>query len=195
MALNQFCGCFAMINYTGTIFEQAGSSLSPNISAIIVALIQLLGSYASTMLVEKAGRRILYLASSIGTGIGLSVLGLYINLSSSGYDCSSFKWVPIGSFSWTIFFASIALLTLPFLVIAEILPPKIRALGSNICMVFLWVFCFAVIKFLPKLTDLLGLHGLMLTFASVCFLGAGFVIVALPETKGKSIKEILASLE
>lgn len=195
MALNQFCGCFAMINYTGSIFEQAGSSLSPNMSAIIVALIQLLGSYASTMLVEKAGRKILYLTSSIGTGVGLSVLGLYINLDSSGYDCSNFKWVPVGSFSWTIFFASIALLTLPFLVIAEILPPKIRALGCNICMTLLWIFCFTIIKFLPKLTDLLGLHGLMLMFASVCFLGAAFVILFLPETKGRSIKEILASLE
>lgn len=135
-----------MINYTGTIFEQAGSSLSPNMSAIIVAIIQLLGSYVSTILVEKAGRKILYLVSCIGTGIGLSVLGLYINLDSSGYDCSNFKWVPIGSFSMTIFFASIALLTLPFLVIAEILPPKIRALGCNICMALLWVFCFLILK-------------------------------------------------
>lgn len=195
MILNQYCGCFAMINYTGTIFEQAGSSLSPNMSAIIVAFIQLLGSYASTMLVEKAGRKILYLTSAIGTGIGLSILGLYINLSSSGYDCSNFKWVPVVSFSLTIFFASIALLTLPFMVIAEILPPKIRAVGCNICMTLLWIFCFIIIKFLPMLTDLLGLHGLMLMFASVCFLGAAFVVVYLPETKGRSIQEILALLE
>uniref|UniRef100_T1GSI0 Major facilitator superfamily (MFS) profile domain-containing protein n=1 Tax=Megaselia scalaris TaxID=36166 RepID=T1GSI0_MEGSC len=167
MALNQFCGCFAMINYTGTIFEQAGSSLSPNMSAIIVAFIQLVGSYASTALVEKAGRKILYLTSCVGTGVGLSILGLYINLSSSGYDCSSFKWVPIAAFSVTIFFSTLALLTLCFLVIAEILPPKIRALGSNICMSVLWIFCFLILKFLPFLADVLGLHGLMLLFASV----------------------------
>jgi hypothetical protein len=58
MALNQFCGCFAMLNYTGTIFAESGSNLSPNLSAIIVGVIQIFGAYFSTALVEKAGRKV-----------------------------------------------------------------------------------------------------------------------------------------
>lgn len=58
MAFNQFCGCFAMLNYTATIFQQSGSNLTPNMSAIIVGAIQLLGSYMSTILVERAGRKV-----------------------------------------------------------------------------------------------------------------------------------------
>lgn len=56
--LNQFCGCFAMLNYTATIFEEAGSTMSPNMSAIVVGVIQLIGSYVATNLVEKAGRKV-----------------------------------------------------------------------------------------------------------------------------------------
>lgn len=58
MALNQFCGCFAMLSYTASIFQESGSNLSPNMSAIVVGVIQLAGAYCSTFLVEKAGRKV-----------------------------------------------------------------------------------------------------------------------------------------
>lgn len=57
-SLNQLCGCFAMMNYTATIFQEAGSNLAPNSSAIIVGIIQLFGAYASTILVDRAGRKV-----------------------------------------------------------------------------------------------------------------------------------------
>lgn len=56
--LNQFCGCFAMLNYAAKIFEDSGSSLTPNMSAIFVGLIQLVGAYISTFLVDRAGRKV-----------------------------------------------------------------------------------------------------------------------------------------
>lgn len=61
VALNQFCGCFAMLNYTASIFAEAGSDLTPNMSAIVVGAIELLGSYISTVLVDKAGRKVNHL--------------------------------------------------------------------------------------------------------------------------------------
>lgn len=56
--LNQFCGIFAMLNYTATIFDEAGSAMHPNISAIVIGIIQLFGSYAATNLVDRAGRKV-----------------------------------------------------------------------------------------------------------------------------------------
>lgn len=58
MFLNQFSGFFAMLTYTATIFEEAGSSLSPNVSAIIVAVIQIIGTYMASLFVERAGRKV-----------------------------------------------------------------------------------------------------------------------------------------
>ena len=51
-------GNIAFMSYTDHIFQEAGSKLSSDISSIIVALIQLLGSYLSTMLIDKAGRKV-----------------------------------------------------------------------------------------------------------------------------------------
>lgn len=60
VALNQFCGCFAMVNYTATIFQEAGSDLTPNMAAIVIGAIQLVGAYFSTVLVERAGRKVTF---------------------------------------------------------------------------------------------------------------------------------------
>lgn len=57
-SINQFCGCFAMLNYTASIFKESGSAMSPNTSAIVVAIIQLFGSYVATYLVDRAGRKV-----------------------------------------------------------------------------------------------------------------------------------------
>lgn len=49
-----------MLNYTATIFAESGSNLSPNMSAIVIGTIQLIGTLISTNLVEKAGRKVLF---------------------------------------------------------------------------------------------------------------------------------------
>lgn len=193
--LNQFCGCFAMLNYTANIFAESGSNLSPNMSAIIVGIIQLFGAYMSTFLVDRAGRKILFTISSGGTAIGLSCLGSYTYLKTLGFAMDGWSWIPIVSFSFCIFIASWGVLTLPFLVIAELTPEKIRGIGTSICMALLWIFAFLMIKYLPILSGAFGMHGCMGFFASCSFVGCLFCIFVLPETKGKSFEEILRMLE
>ncbi|XP_037957110.1 facilitated trehalose transporter Tret1 [Teleopsis dalmanni] len=194
MALNQLCGCFAMINYTASIFKQAGSNLTPKFSAIVVGVIQLFGSYMSTVLVERAGRKLLLIISAVGTGLGHVCLGSYSYLNMLGYDTQAYNWIPVASFSFIIFIACWGVLTLPFLVVSEILPPKIRNMGNMICMVVLWIICFFILKYLPTMSEVMGMHGMMLFFGSSCFIGAAFIIIYVPETKGKSIETILSML-
>lgn len=133
MAINQFSGCFALINYSATIFKDSGSDINPNLSSIILASIQVLGTYVSTFLVDKVGRKILLVISCSSTSAGLSIMGLYSFLDKQGYDLQSFNWVPVASLSFVIFIASIGILPLPFVVLAEVLPQNVR---------FACLFCF-----------------------------------------------------
>lgn len=55
----------------------------------------------------------------------------------------------------------------------------------------LWVFAFIMIKCFPLLTATFGMHGCMFLFAGFSVAGALFVIIVLPETKGKSFEEIM----
>ena len=58
MFLHEFSGIFTMINYTATIFAESGSQIQPNMSAIIVGAIQLVGTFVSTRLVDRQGRKV-----------------------------------------------------------------------------------------------------------------------------------------
>lgn len=58
MFLNQFSGTLAVMTYTADIFKSSGSNMSPNESSVIVAVIQLVGVYVSTICVETFGRKV-----------------------------------------------------------------------------------------------------------------------------------------
>lgn len=62
--VQEFCGAYAMINYTATIFAESGSNISPNFSAIIVGSLQLIGTLAATQLVDRAGRKVSYIVET-----------------------------------------------------------------------------------------------------------------------------------
>ncbi|XP_017011525.2 facilitated trehalose transporter Tret1 [Drosophila takahashii] len=194
ISFNQLCGCFAMLNYTAVIFEQAGSSLKPTIAAIIVGGIQLVGTYLSTLLVDKLGRKLLLLVSAVGIGLGQSAMGIYSYLQVTGYHVASFSWVPIAGFSFMLLLAAVGLLSLPFLVISEIMPQKIRSTAIMLLMSVLWLISTCVIKLMPVFTATLGMHGTVFMFASLSFSAAVFIAIFVPETKGKTVEAILASL-
>ena len=60
MVGHELNGVFTMISYAKVIFKTAGSSLSPGMSSIIVAAIQTIGCYASSLLIERLGRKVSY---------------------------------------------------------------------------------------------------------------------------------------
>ncbi|XP_021700715.1 facilitated trehalose transporter Tret1-2 homolog isoform X1 [Aedes aegypti] len=190
MAFNQFCGCFAMLNYTASIFAESGSTLSANMSAIVTGSMQMVGSYCSTLLVDRVGRKLLLIFSGTGMAIGLSIFSGYSYAKTLGHDVDSFSWLPLVCFSFVIFIASIGVLPLPFLVLAELVPQKIKELIFSSCMSISWLFAFIAVKYFSTLFDLLGMHGTMLVFAVCSTSGVLFVAFVVPETKGKSFEAI-----
>lgn len=121
-------------------------------------------------------------------------LGVYLHLKTNGVDISAFNVVPLISFSFAIFIANWAALTLPFLVISEIMPEKLKEFGISFCMMLDWPFACIMLKFLPLLTETLEMHGAMYLFAGVCLSSAAFIGLVTPETKGRTYDEIMQLL-
>ncbi|XP_040168173.1 facilitated trehalose transporter Tret1-like isoform X1 [Anopheles arabiensis] len=197
MALNQFCGCFYMMNYAQSVFAESGSvlNLSPSLSVIVVGLIQLIGCYVCTLLVDRIGRKILLLISSFGLTLGQSVFASYCYGQELGYDLTSFSWLPLVCFSVIVFIGTIGVGTMPFVVLAEIMPQKIKGFATTLCMVTNWTFAFIALKYFSTLSIVFGMYGLLLFFAICSLLGMLFVLLAMPETKGKTFHEIERIME
>lgn len=107
------------------------------------------------------------------------------------YDVDAFDFVPVVSISFIIFIVSLAVFTLPFMVITEVMPEKLKDVGLTFCMLMMWFCAFVVVKFFPLLIETLGLHGASFCFAGWCLVSVLYIIFCMPETKGKSYDEIM----
>lgn len=133
--------------------------------------------------------------SNIGTAIGLIAMGVYVMLKSWSFEVDAMNWISLASFSFVILAVSLGILSVPIIVISEIMPEKIKDAGVSISMTLLWAFSFTAIKCLPFLIEILGFHGSMYLFAGICVSSAVFTILVMPETNSKSHDEIMKSLQ
>ena len=79
---------------------------------------------------------------------------------------------------------------IPWILLAEVPPPKARELVASLATVVHWMMAFAVtFSFLPA-QEALGAAGVFYFFSAMCFCGIIVVYLLLPETKGKSLEEI-----
>ncbi|XP_055295153.1 uncharacterized protein LOC129564928 [Sitodiplosis mosellana] len=190
-SLNQLCGNFAMINYTNKIFAEAGSTLSGSAASVIVAIVQLSANASAVILVDRAGRKLLMTASAFATGLGLISMGLYDMYKESLME---HRWIPIAAFSMIIFFSSVGMLPLTYVILSELLPRKIKNIIILLAIECMWCLAFGLVSFYPILTETFGTSMCMFFFATCCMLGALFYMTVLPETKGKTYEEVMEAL-
>lgn len=100
-------GSYALLSYASLVFQEGGSTLSPNVSAIIIAIIQVVGVQISVILVDKAGRKFLLIISAIFCTVGQATFSIYDYLKvEHDMDVSQYNWIPLLSFSIVIVFAN-----------------------------------------------------------------------------------------
>ncbi|XP_078037488.1 facilitated trehalose transporter Tret1 [Augochlora pura] len=190
----QLCGIFAMISYTETIFGISGSSLTPNASAIIVGVIQVIGSLLSTSLMERLGRRPLLLISSGGMCICHYILGLFCYAQMLQYDVNSVNWIPIVALSVYVIAYNLGFGPGPYVVSAEVLSRDVYAPIMTVGLVTVWSTGFLVLKSFPSIVDLLGMYGCFFLLGTICIFLFAFIFFLIPETKGLPIRMILDKL-
>ncbi len=82
---------------------------------------------------------------------------------------------------------------MPWTVNAEMFPSEARILSSPIAFVFNWSCAVAVPFVSPLLEELMDVgspYPVYLCFALLCLMGAVFVMIFMPETRGRTPEEI-----
>lgn len=194
MFFQQFSGINAVIFYTVPIFESAGSTLSASVSAIIVGVMQVIFTVVSSLLIDKAGRRILLLVSCITMGICLIVLGVYFKLQFDKTDVSNIGWLPLLSLVIFIVAFSIGFGPIPWMMMGELFSSECKGIASGIAVMLNWILVFVVTKIFPTMIATIHSHNTFWVFAG--FMGGAliFTYFVIPETKGKTNAQIQAEL-
>lgn len=125
MAVAQFSGTFTLISYAASIFQNTGSTIDPNTSTIVLGITQLIGTISATVLIDRIGRRMLLIVSTMSAGISLCVIATYTMFGEFDYDLREFNWVPVASFSVFIFVSAIGITPVPYVIVSEVLPQKV----------------------------------------------------------------------
>lgn len=74
------------------------------------------------VLIERLGRKVLFVTSTVGAALGMLVLSLHRLYKD---DLPDTDWVPMYGLSFTIFIASVGLLPIPYVITLDILPAKV----------------------------------------------------------------------
>ncbi|KAL6268737.1 hypothetical protein P5V15_001864 [Pogonomyrmex californicus] len=190
----QFCGIFAMLSNTETIFRMSGSSLSPNMSAIIVATIQLVTSMLAMFLVERAGRRPLLLLSCAGMFVCHCVMGVFCHLQSLQYEVSAYAWIPVIALSAYMLVYGLGMGNIPIVMTTEIFSRDVTSLGTTVGLIISWGSATIMTKCFTDIVALLDMHGCFYLLAIFCMCTFLFGFILLPETKGRAREDIVDEL-
>ncbi|XP_055612405.1 facilitated trehalose transporter Tret1 [Uranotaenia lowii] len=190
MFFQQLSGINAVIFYTVQIFRDAGSTIDENLCTIIVGVVNFIATFIATMLIDRLGRKMLLYISDVAMIITLMTLGGFFYVKANGHDVSHVGWLPLASFVIFVLGFSLGFGPIPWLMMGEILPGKIRGSAASVATAFNWSCTFVVTKTFQDIISSIGSAGAFWMFGSVCVVGLVFVIAYVPETQGKSLEDI-----
>ncbi|XP_077864167.1 solute carrier family 2, facilitated glucose transporter member 8-like [Saccoglossus kowalevskii] len=189
MVFQQFSGINAVMFYTQSIFEGAGFR-NGAYAAVIVGAVQVVFTCVCAILMDKAGRKMLLILAGIGMTVSAGTFGLYYQLKTpSGNDLSGLS---LSSMIVYIISFSLGWGAIPWLIMSEIFPSRARGAASGIATLVNWTCAFIVTLTFSDMMDSLTEQGTFWFFGGVCFVATLFVVIFVPETKGRTLEEIEA---
>lgn len=187
-----FCGFPPIMAYTVKVFKEAKGTIDPNVSSTIVMLIQMVSTIVSSLLMDRAGRKILFVISGSIMTLTLTVLGIYTYYSQK-YDASNlshWSWIPLVSLMIYISAFSLGFGPIPYVVIPELVPTHTRSVVMAVGCASASFLGFVSIKTFDTLQRAFGLYGLYWLYGIITFCAFLSYWIFVPETKGRSIHEI-----
>jgi SP family arabinose:H+ symporter-like MFS transporter len=182
---SQITGINAIIYYAPEIFKNIGFGTDSALQqTVIIGFVNTIFTFVAIYFIDRMGRRTLLLWGLSGMIICLLGTGLVFYIGES-----SGLWTLIFILGFIASFAS-SLGPIPWVIMSEIFPTKIRGLAMSFATMTLWLGVVAITQFTPIMLDNLGgAYTFWIFMANAIFLLI-FVYKRVPETKGRTLEEI-----
>ncbi|KAK3829610.1 MAG: general substrate transporter [Linnemannia elongata] len=181
--LQQASGINGLIYYSTTFLGDVFGAGNSKYITVGVSCCNLLSTLASVALIDRTGRRTLLLISFAGVSLSsiLLVIGAYADVG---------VLVVVAVFLYTAAFA-IGLGPIPWLLLSELLPTYALSSASAVATGVNWGTNFVIGLIFPSLNKALG-NGTFILFAAFTAFGFFYTWFFVPETRARSIEEIMA---
>ncbi|XAR52551.1 hypothetical protein NMG60_11020689 [Bertholletia excelsa] len=191
MVLQQFGGVNGIAYYASEIFESAG--FSGRIGSIAMVIVQVPMQVLGVLLMDNSGRRPLLMISAAGTCSGCFLIGLSFLMqdlrvwnSFSPFFAIAGVLVFTGSFS-------LGMGAIPWVIMSEIFPINMKGLAGSLVTVVNWLGSWIISFSFNFLMNWSSVDTFFM-FSCVCGLTVLFIAKLVPETKGRTLEEIQASM-
>lgn len=180
-------GINVVIDYAPAIFRSAGWKIDAALfSTFIVGLTNLVFTLVSFWIIDRYGRKPLYIIGSIGM---TSVLAILTAVSWSGFFHGWIVLVLV--LAYLAFFAS-CIGPVFWTLVPEMFPNHIRGTAMTVPVLTQWIANAAVVLFFPLAFNQIGKSATFAFLAVMSLAQAVFTWLLLPETKNKTLEQIEA---
>lgn len=175
-----------VITYYGpTIFLEAGFGQASDalLASVVIGLVNLTFTIIGMSTVDKFGRKILLLIGFIGMTISMALFGFVFVTKAIG---GILMVIPA-----LLFMASFCLSVgvVIWVYTSEIFPTKIRGSAMSIATMVLWLGNVIIAQVFPVMMEAIG-GKVFYVFSALSAIAFVFVLVMLPETKGRTLEDI-----
>ncbi|OGT51065.1 MAG: MFS transporter [Gammaproteobacteria bacterium RIFCSPHIGHO2_12_FULL_42_13] len=187
--IQQITGINTILYYAPTIFQMSGfvDASSAIFASIAIGIVFLVFSLVGLLLVDKLGRKpLLYI------GITLMCLALVSIASVFHMNTALFsvRMILLGSTLVYVMAFAVSLGPIPWLMIAEIFPTRVRGFGASIATFFNWASNGLVAITFLTCIEFFGKSNTFLLYAAACVLSMLFIFFYVPETKQCSLEKL-----
>ncbi|WP_129641122.1 sugar porter family MFS transporter [Peristeroidobacter agariperforans] len=185
----QITGINAIFYYLPTIFTQAGGGVDDAFrQAVMVGMVNVAMTFVAIWLIDKLGRKPLLIVGI--AGMALSLFAISWAFSQESYNA---RLVLIAIIGFVASFA-ISLGPVMWVLLSEIFPNEQRAAAISVAGFWNALVSATVTMIFPWALSTLGSGGTFLAFALFATAALLFVVLLVPETKGRTLEQLESDL-
>lgn len=193
----QFSGVYILIAYMVDVTRIAGIVLfNPYFITVVGGTLILIVSIGASFVYPKTSVRAIATISGFGMAGSMLFIAVYLTVRRSwliGPNYSFLNFLPLLALLCNIVSSTIGFLILPWSMMSDVFPLQVKGLASGATTALGYIFSFIAIKMFPTVNMALGNPGTFYFFGIMSALGTIFIIYFLPETRGKTLEQVLES--
>ena len=181
-------GSTAILTSLHDILKNSGNSHN---AVLYVCAGKIAASLVSSQLIDRLGRRILFLSCGILCTISHGLLGIFFFFKVYlNFDVSSITWLPVVFLITFEIGYYMGLSPVGYVLQGELFPLKVKGTAVAIISVVEQFLSFLIGFGFPLLNHFLGIYSTFLLFSVCCISGTLLLFFNAPETKGKTLEEV-----